>query len=202
MSAHSIEIEQKALELLRNDEVMRAYIHQLMDTLGPDGKNWLSLRILDAPAATERTGNQQFAALIGARQNSCVDQKALELASLVKFFEYRKSLLSTSIPATTVADMLGVARQTVHDRVRNGQLLGILDNNVLKFPEWQFDPQGPNGVVEGLSEVVASLSCGTFAKISWLSAPNAIFAGLRPIDVLKNGRKSDVLHEAQAVGVS
>ena len=81
-----------------------------------------------------------------------------------------------------------------------GLLLGILDNNLWKFPEWQFDPEGPNGVVKGLPEVLDTLKCGTFAKISWLAGPNAVFDGLRPIDALKMGRIDEVIHEADGRG--
>ncbi|MFN8656313.1 MAG: hypothetical protein U0105_08225 [Candidatus Obscuribacterales bacterium] len=194
-------IEQRALEFLRNEPAMRAFVHELLETLGPEGEQWLEKRVLP-PEKIASTGNTSFANLIGARQADPDEQKALDLAALYKFFAYRKSLLAHAIPATTVADMLGVSRQTVHDRVRTGQLLGILDNNVLKFPDWQFDHQSPNGVVEGLTDVMKALSCNTFTKISWLSSPNKVFEGLRPVDLLKKGKLDEVIHEAQAVGVT
>jgi hypothetical protein len=196
------ELEEKAIvELLKTDDGREAFVHRLLDTLGPEGRAWLADRIL-GNAAVEVQENAAFAPLIGARQYGAAERRALEVASLMRFFEYRKSLLSRAIPATKVAEMLGVSRQTIHDRMKSGHLLGVMDNNALKFPDWQFDPEGPNGVVDGLTEVTAALACNVFAKISWLSSPNPVFAGLRPIDVLKKGQIREVVHEARSVGVA
>ncbi|MGH9550154.1 MAG: hypothetical protein ACRD3W_12300, partial [Terriglobales bacterium] len=65
-----------------------------------------------------------------------------------------------------------------------------------------FDPNGPDGIVAGLKEVLGALDCSTLSKISWLSRPSKVFDNLRPIDVLKLGRKDEVLSEAMAVGVA
>ncbi len=191
-------LEEKALKLLQSDG--RAFIHSLVSSLSEEGQQWLAERVFGSASKTELEENVEFANRIGASQHDPTERKAIELASLINFFEYRKKLLASAIPATTVAEMLGVSRQTVHDRVKSGCLLGILDSNTLKIPDWQFDPQGPNGVVPGLPEVLAALSCGTLAKISWLSLSNPVFHGLRPIDALKDGQVSQVIHEAQAVG--
>lgn len=198
---HTQTDEQKISELLVTDEGRNQFVHTLLDSLGPEGRAWLQKRVLGTPE-TEDAGNSSFAALIGARQGTPAQIKALEIASLIKFFEYRKALLASAIPATKLAEMLGVSRQTIHDRLKNGQLLGVMDNNALRFPSWQFDPQGPNGIVDGLIEVVEALDGNIFAKISWLSSPSPIFDGASPIDVLKNGGVADVVREARAVGVS
>jgi len=196
------ELEAKALELLQNDDGKRTFVHYLVTSLSPEGQERLAERLFGAAPHAEPEGNIEFANRLGARQHDPIQRRAIELASLLNYFEYRKSLLANSIPATTVAEMLGVSRQTVHDRVKNGCLLGILDHNVLKLPEWQFDPEGPNGVVAGLTEVLAALCCGPLAKMSWLSSGNPVFYGLRPIDALKKGQITEVTHEAQAVEVA
>jgi hypothetical protein len=193
--------ENAIVNLLASDSARHDFVHRLMGTVGPEGRAWLINRLF-GPSEVEAPGNMSFANSIGARQGNLAERQALEIASLVRFFEYRKALLANSIPATRLADMLGVSRQTIHDRVKNGQLLGVMDNNALKFPEWQFDPQGPNGVVEGLVEVIAVLDCNVFAKISWLSSSNSVFEGLRPIDALKKGAMADVVREARSVGVA
>lgn len=194
--------EEKALvDLLQTEDGRSAFAHRLLETLGSEGRAYLFDRVF-GPAAVESQGNVAFATLIAARQYNTPERQALEIASLMRFFEYRKMLLSNALPATKVAEMLGVSRQTIHDRLKSGHLLGVMDNNALKFPEWQFDPQGPNGVVDGLTDVTAALACNVFAKISWLSSSNAVFAGLRPIDALKRGQVADVVREARSVGAT
>jgi hypothetical protein len=197
----SQDLEAKTLELLENEESKRLFVHYLVNSLSQEGQELLAEQLFCASAG-DASGNTDFARRIGAREYEPSKRRALEIISLLDYFEFRKRLLGDALPATTVSKMLGVSRQTPHDRAKNGFLLGILDNSVLKFPEWQFDPEAPNGVVEGLPEVLKALSCGTFAKISWLGSPNPIFGGLRPIDALRNGNFEDVMQEAQAIGVT
>lgn len=70
-----------------------------------------------------------------------------------------------------------------------------------KFPSWQFDPEGPDGVVEGLPEVLKALGGSNFSKLNWLVSPNCYLDGIAPIEDLKRGDKERVLKEAEAVGV-
>lgn len=203
--ASSADIEKKALELLSREEGKQAFVHLLLQGLGPEELSILARQLLFSYPGSDsdaESGDDVFRHRIGVREYSKDEQASLELASLVQMFAYRKRLLQDSLSASQVAKMLGVSRQTPHDRVKAGLLLGVLDNNVMKLPAWQFDADGPNGVVQGLPEVLAALNCGAFAKISWLASPNNIFDGLRPIEALKKGLVAEVLHEAQAVGAS
>jgi hypothetical protein len=197
-SAEKQKVEENILELLREKEGQRLFVHLLLE-----GPNQQAMTVLAERfrAATESKEDRKFAKRIGVRDYASEERRVLEIASLMRYFDYRKRLLANAIPASRVAEMLGTSRQTPHDRVKSRLLLGILDNNVLKFPEWQFDPEGPNGVVNGLLEVLGAMKCGTFAQISWLASPNTVFDGLRPIDALKMGRIDEVVHEATAVGV-
>lgn len=193
-------VEAQTLELLSSEEGKRAFVRKLVEGLSHEALEVLSARLLKPH---EDTGEDaEFATKLGIDTYSKEEKMALELVSMINFFDYRKRLLASALPNARVKEMLGVSRQTPHDRVRSGQLLAILDNNVLKFPEWQFDPTGPNGVVAGLTDVLAALKCGTFAKISWLATPHPVFDGMRPIDALKMGRMEEVVHEAGAVGVN
>jgi len=123
----------------------------------------------------------------------------LELDSLVESFKYRRTLLKDSISASDVAHMLGVSRQTPHDRVKAQTLLAVMDNGVLKFPLWQFNPEGSNGVIEGLPEVLKALTGSDFSKLSWLVRMNP-FLGFTPIEALQRGLKAQVIEGALAVG--
>jgi hypothetical protein len=56
------------------------------------------------------------------------------------------------------------SRQTVHDRLKVGTLLGVLDQGKWRFPLWQFDVDGPNGVIDGLAQVLQALQVTNLAK--------------------------------------
>lgn len=201
--ASAADIEKRALELLSREESKQAFVHLLLQGLGQEELSILARQLLFSYSESDaESGDDSFSRRIGVREYSKDEQASLEFASLVQMFAYRKRILQDSISASQVADMLGVSRQTPHDRVKAGLLLGVLDNNVMKFPAWQFDASGPNGVVQGLPEVLTALNCGPLAKISWLASPNSILDGLKPIDALKKGLVAEVLHEAQAAGAS
>lgn len=127
----------------------------------------------------------------------------LELANLQKYYQRRRELLIGSIIASEVADLLGFqSRQTPHDRFKNNRLLAIKDNGVLKFPLFQFDPEGADGVVNGLPDVLEALAdLSPFTKLNWLNKPNPVFDGLTPLNMLKKGKIDEVVIEARAIGV-
>jgi hypothetical protein len=135
------------------------------------------------------------------RSFSRAEKIKLELHSLLGYFERRRELLDDSLTASEVADLLGTSRQTSHDRLKNRTLLGVLDRGAYRFPSWQFDAEGPDGVIEGFPEVLRALNVSDFAKLNWLVRPNPILDGLTPIAALKQGLKERVIQEALGVGV-
>lgn len=126
----------------------------------------------------------------------------LELANLQKYYQRRHSLLKGAISASEVAELLGFqSRQTPHDRVKNNRLLAIKDNGVYKFPLSQFDPEGADGLINGLPEVLVALEdVSPFTRLNWLSKPNSVFDGLTPLEMLKQGEIDQVVVEARALG--
>jgi hypothetical protein len=129
------------------------------------------------------------------------DQKIkLEMEALFQYFQKRKQLLETALTAPQVAELLGTSRQTPHDRVKSKSLLGVLDKGALRFPAWQFDPEGPDGVIDGLPEVLKTIAASDFAKLNWLVRPNPFLDGLTPLQLLKQGNKERVIREAIGIG--
>ena len=93
----------------------------------------------------------------------------LEFKALRRSFALRRQLLASTIGTAEVNELLAAgSRQTVHDRLRAGTLLGILDQGKWRFPLWQFDAEGPNGVIISL------------AKARWLQKPHPVFGGSTP----------------------
>ena len=125
----------------------------------------------------------------------------LEFEALRRSFALRRQLLASTIGTAEVNELLAAgSRQTVHDRLRAGTLLGILDQGKWRFPLWQFDADGPNGVIDGLAQVLQALQVSNLAKARWLQKPHPVFGGCTPLDLLRHGRLEDVLAEADQVG--
>jgi hypothetical protein len=130
----------------------------------------------------------------------------LELENLKLLNQRRQDLLKDSLTSTQVADLMGWQHhKTASDRLKANTLIGVKDRGVYKFPLWQFDPEGEDGIVDGLPELLSRLNISNFRKINWLSSPIAAFDNLTPIEVLNKGNKNDItdlLIEADGVGVA
>jgi len=151
--------------------------------------------------SSKRPLNEGFSGEIKLKRYSQKERIELELKTLYQFFEERRRLLDSTLTPTQVGKLLNTSRQTAHDRREAGTMLAALDNGVWKYPIWQFDPEGPNGVVDGLPEILQALHVSDLAKIAWLTRKNVILQ-TTPIAALKRGLKKQVLSEALSVGVS
>jgi hypothetical protein len=160
-------------------------------------------RALESPEVPEERRRELVADLTGGREYGRQERSALEMAALARSFKRRRELLEGSLSASQVADLLGTTRQTPHDRVKGGALLAVLDRGVWRFPAWQFDPEGPDGVIEGLGEVLRALHASPLAKASWFVRPNPYLEGrTTPLEVLREGQVGAVRSAAEAVGTS
>jgi hypothetical protein len=130
----------------------------------------------------------------------------LELANLQRYYQSRRELLAQSIATPEVAKLIGCqAITTVHDRRKASTLLGLKDNGVYKFPLWQFDPQGDDGVIPRLPKILKTLQISDFAKLNWLTKPLRAFEGRTPVEILTNGNEEDIedlIVEARGVSVA
>ncbi len=153
-----------------------------------------------------QTASSRQAALVteltGGRTYSEKERLALEAASVARFFQKRRELLADSLTATEAARLLGTSRQTPHDRTEAGTMLGVHERGGLRFPRWQFDPEGPNGVIAGLPLVLSALETAPLAKAAWFVRPNPYLEGSTPLEVLKSGEVERLVSAARAVEVS
>ncbi len=125
----------------------------------------------------------------------------LKLSTLKRYLKHKRQLLEGALTTSQVALLLNTSRQTPHDRLKSGSSIALFDNGAWRFPAWQFDPQGPDGAIAGLPEVLQALNVPTFSKLSWLSRPNSFLEKLTPIAALKQGQKERVINAALSVGV-
>ncbi len=118
-------------------------------------------------------------------------------------FRVRQRLLADSLTAPQVAQRLSVTRQTPHDRARAGTLLAVMDRGMLRFPSWQFDPTGPDGVLPELPKVIEALGAlPSLSKIGWMTTPKALLPD-SPAEMLRHGdsrERREVLLAAESAG--
>lgn len=126
----------------------------------------------------------------------------LELANLHDLYQRRRELLKNSLTSTEVADLLGLkTRKTIHDRMQAKSILGIKDKGTYRFPIWQFDPEGDDGVLNGLPDVLKALHASDFTKLNWLMSPHPAMDGKTPIETIEQGELGRVLVEARGVNI-
>ena len=152
------------------------------------------------PANQER--NDILATLIGGQTLSAQEQVELETASIARYFRRRQELLEDSFSASQVAKLLGTTRQTPHNRAKAGTLLAVRERGGLRFPCWQFDAEGQEGVLAGFSDAVLALDVSILEKISWFVRPNPYLEGRTPVEALKAGRRERLVSIARWVGVN
>lgn len=155
----------------------------------------------------ETSGNEHDIAeainmLTQGRRYSPEETLLMELEMQRRAFDTRRELLKGALTSTEVARLLGTQRQTPHDRLKSGTLLGIEENGRWMFPYWQFDASGPNGVVCGLPETLRALQISAIAKAKWLTLSNAYLEGRTPLAALKDGDIARVVDTALAVGAN
>ena len=126
----------------------------------------------------------------------------LDMDATARYFALRHQLLRDALTASQVARLLGTSRQTPHDRARSGALLAIMDRGALRFPPWQFDANGPDGVVAGLPDVLRALQVPVLSQAVWLVRKNPYLDDLAPVEALRRGEQARVLAAARAVGVN
>lgn len=128
---------------------------------------------------------------------------AARVANLRDAFAARRALLGSTASVAEVAEILGVGRQTPHDRQKAGTLLGVKDQGQWRFPLWQLDADGPHGVLPGFPAVLQALrvtSLSPMACLRWFVTPKQLLEGRTPVEALQAGEVEDALAEARAVG--
>lgn len=141
--------------------------------------------------------------LTSAPVPSAEERARVHFLSLLDRFEARSRLLADALTAPQVAKLLGSSRQTSLSRAQAGALFAVYDRGVWRFPSWQFDPEGPDGVIAGLPEVLEAVTgLSPFAKLVWFSRISPMLDGHTPSEELRSGEVERVLAAAAAAGAS
>ncbi len=177
---------------------------EIVTSLSEEGKKKLNERLITlVNSICSKAEEQTLADAIAGKTYSAKEIKELKLLNLMNSFAERAKLLQNTITSTEVAKLLSCSsRQTPLDRVKNQTLIAVKDNGQWKYPLWQFDSEGEDGVVHGLPETIQTLQVSNLAKVSWLTRPNSRFNNLTPLQMLKKGETQQVLNEAVGVGLT
>ena len=197
---HSIEIPQD------RDEVAKTLLHHVAASLTEASTEHLQQIAESLKPKVIDPEKKALAKKIAGDDYSEGNLAVLELVNLERYYQRRRELLARSITTPEVAKLIGCqAITTVHDRRKASSLLGLKDNGVYRFPLWQFDPEGDDGVIDRLPELLKTLQTSNFAKLNWLNKPLRAFEDRTPVEVLKNGDREDIedlIVEARGVGVA
>lgn len=181
-----------------------AVLRALRETATPEEMERIATRLEQAiqpsPVSPERAAF--LAALTGGPASTEQERLEREAASVARYFQKRQELLQDSLSAPEVARLLGTSRQTPHDRAKAGTLLAVRERGGLRFPRWQFDPEGPDGVLPGFPDVLKALDVSPLAKVSWFTRPSPTLEGRTPLESLKAGEVERLIAIARGVGVS
>lgn len=177
---------------------------RLAEALALPELNAITAQVERTAAALAEGVRGERSALTGEPLPPAAELEGLRLANLQRAFAERRRLLHDALTTGQVAELLGTGRQTPHDRLKAGSLLGIKDGGQWRFPLWQFDPGGPDGLVRGLPETLKALGgpLSDLARVQWFVTPKSLLAGRPPIQALRDGDVDDVIAEARAVGTS
>ena len=90
-------VEESTLELLvEEEEGKRLFVHFLLEGLNQEAMTVLAERFTVAREYTESERDTEFARRIGIRKYAPEERMALEIASLLHYFDYRKRLLANA----------------------------------------------------------------------------------------------------------
>jgi hypothetical protein len=157
-----------------------------------------------AAALVDDPGEARVSPLTGEELPGAQAMAHVRRANLMRAFGERRALLADALSVTEVSELLGVGRQTPHDRVKAGTLLAVKENGRLVFPDWQFDPDGADGVLAGLPEVLRAMQgpISALGRIRWFVTAKPLMGGRTPLQALRAGDVDEAVAEAQTIGVS
>ncbi len=112
----------------------------------------------------------------------------------------RRALLHSCVNAAVASARIGRSRQALERLRREGRALALRVGNQWRYPDWQFDPDAPGGVVPGLGDVLTHLRLSPFGVALWLTQPAARLGNRPPIEALQRHERERVARLAAEHG--
>jgi hypothetical protein len=192
-------VSRREIERVEDDVNLFLEVHERLPRRQVAQLRNILVDLVENAAVDEDDDPDAVHATTGERVGSREEHALAELASLLDLFAARRRLLADALTAPQVADVLGISRQAAAGRAESGSLLAVLDRGAYRFPRWQFDPRGPDGVIAGLREVLEALEPQpAFSKLVFLTRPNTTLDEREPVALLRGGERDRVLAAAHA----
>ncbi len=112
----------------------------------------------------------------------------------------RARVLQECVSAAEAGALANRSRQAVERQRRVGSLLALRVGREWRYPVWQFDIDGPAGLVPGLKAVLRNLRLSAFGASLWLTTPKEQLGDERPIELLRQRQGNRVLRLAKDHG--
>lgn len=112
----------------------------------------------------------------------------------------RRRLLQRCVGAAEASVQIGRSRQALERLRREGRVLALRVGNQWRYPDWQFEPDAPGGVVPGLGEVLAHLRLSPAGAALWLTEAAPSLRDRPPIEALRRNERAAVVQLAAEHG--
>lgn len=112
----------------------------------------------------------------------------------------RRELLRECVDAQQAGELTGRSRQAVERLRREGRILALRVGRQWRYPTWQFDIDGPGGVLPRLDEVIERLFLSPAGAASWLIRPHPELDDRAPFELLRARDADPVLRLAEQHG--
>lgn len=138
-----------------------------------------------------------------AEADEPLDSKEAAEASLwadTRIQANRARLLADCVTASEAGEMTNRSRQAVEKHRRERHLVALRVGREWRYPKWQFDIDGPRGLVPGLEEIVSNLHMSPFGVALWLTTPRSELDEESPIAALRKRKTAQVVRLAEEQG--
>ncbi len=112
----------------------------------------------------------------------------------------RRMILANCVGVEQAAKLAERTRQRLEHLRREGRLLALRVKNCWRYPQWQFDPDYPGGVLPGLGKVLALLQLSPAGSAAWLTTVFKELGNRSPLDLLRAGQTDDIIEFAEDHG--
>jgi hypothetical protein len=153
-----------------------------------------------AEAAAAATDIELFLGVLNGSLPSISEEGDAIKRARLRGIGAKRDLIESSggcLSVSQVAGLLGVSRQAVDKRRRNGRIIGLsVGRRANLFPSWQFEEIG---TLPHLQEVLDVLDQeqGDWGKVAFFVRPKRGLGGRTPVEALRAGDLHDVLRVAR-----
>ena len=113
--------------------------------------------------------------------------------ALARNVEHRRELLKRAggvLSADEAGEIVGVTRQAIDKRRRNGAILAVREGSDWKYPTCQFQD---GEVLPGIADIVRGFDTqGAWVALDFLLAADSALGGRSPLEALRHGDRSAV----------